>query len=76
MRRKTVQVRIAVAVAENGEWAIANSGLPQDDRGVIEDAAQMLPPECAHVGYIVTADLPIPPPPKTIKGKVTPKGRK
>lgn len=68
--RKTVKVRIAVAVDERGNWSgfgwptvleheMLTDALNSDDLGGVRHA------------LIIEADVPLPLPPKTIKGKVT-----
>lgn len=69
-KRKTVKVRIAVAVDERGNWSgfgwptvreheMLTDALNSDDLGGVRHA------------LIIEADVPLPLPPQTIKGKVT-----
>lgn len=75
-KRKTVKVRIAVAVDETGDWAVSAIAEGQANTGAISDAIACLANRYMQAsGYVVTATLAVPSP-KTLKGKVTPKGRK
>lgn len=70
-KRKTVKVRIAVAVDETGDWAVATATNGQTDAAAISDAVACLANSGEPTsGYIVTATLAAPSP-QTIKGKVT-----
>lgn len=67
-KRKTVKVRIAVAVDEEGDWNVeGRAGVSAEcsRREVIAKYAFLGTP---HV-YMIEADVPLPPSPKTIKAK-------
>ena len=70
MSRRTVRVRIAVAVTPNGSWEAAGSrGWPDDDAS---HEARVCSDDPAHarVTY-VEADVPLPEP-ETVEGEVKP----
>ena len=73
-KRKTVPVRIAVAVTADGNVGVCpRYPRMKTDKPAIQDAIADLGyygHECVAI-CIVTADVPLPPSPQTIKGKVT-----
>jgi hypothetical protein len=66
---KTVRVRIAVAVDDNGDWGAA-ACVPGCDTEACSDASYDLTGTSVRY-YYVEARVAVPPPLVTIKGKVT-----
>lgn len=70
-KKRTVKVRIAVAVSEDGKWA-CDGETGQDPRRCMENAIEFVPGSVSSTfaRYWLTAELPLPPQPQDAAARV------